>query len=228
MHINRLSWDSDFFGYEVGSANDYSHLEADNIALAQSPFTLIYLGLNQKIIDAPSHFFLADEKLVLSMDIGLANNFEEHANIQILTESSDRLVSLALQSGIYSRFKVDPNFKNNEFERLYKQWIVNALQPKPNQYVAGFFDKDSLAGFVSIAEKEGILHIGLIAVDAATRGNGIGAKLLQWVFAYAQKNGFKQVNVVTQAANAQALAFYEKNSFQIISRTYIYHVWKQH
>jgi ribosomal protein S18 acetylase RimI-like enzyme len=71
-----------------------------------------------------------------------------------------------------------------------------------------------------------VLHIGLIAVDEAARGKGIGSVLLNWVFNYATLHGFKQVNVVTQAANTGALNFYEQHGFEIISRTFLYHVWK--
>ena len=226
MKVVRLDWDSDFFGYEVGSASDFSYSVQDLEGVENAPYQLIYLGLDQAEPKLPNHFFLADEKLVLCKSIQTDHTYLVDSNIVELTENSDKLLSLALQSGLYSRFKVDPNFKENEFERMYAKWVENSLNGKQHQKVLGFVEENGLLGFITITEKSGVLHIGLIAVDEAARGKGIGSVLLNWVFNYATLHGFKQVNVVTQAANSGALNFYEQHGFEIISRTFLYHVWK--
>ncbi len=228
MNIHRLAWDSDFFGYEVGSCSDFQHSEQDLIAIENSSYQLIYLFLNQALPALPKTFFLADEKLILSKRIESDQEYSFDFNISQIKVIDQKLLSLAMQSGVHSRFKIDPNFKHNEFERLYKKWIENSFAEKKHQKVLGYFENETLLGFVSIAEKLGVLNIGLIAVDQLARGKGIGSSLLQWVFNYAKLNQFEQVHVVTQAANRGALNFYEQHSFEIISRTFLYHIWKLH
>lgn len=226
MNLTRLDWDSNFFGYEVASCAGFTDSAQDLESLYNAPFSLIYVGLNQTLMPAPANFLLADEKIVLEREIGSDQIFEVDNNIQIVSQNSPQLTQLALQSGVYSRFKIDPNFKNKEFEKLYSVWIENALQAEKHQKVLAFKEGDNLAGFVSIAEKLGVLNIGLIAVDEQARGKGIGNKLINWVCKYAQENKFEKVSVVTQAANVAAMDFYHKNFFTVVSRTFIYHVWK--
>ena len=43
---------------------------------------------------------------------------------------SEQLINLSIQSGLYSRYKIDPDFKNNEFENLYLAWIENSVNKK--------------------------------------------------------------------------------------------------
>ena len=226
MNIHRLAWDSDFFGYEVGSCSDFYHSEQNLIAIENSSYQLIYLFLNQTLPVLPKTFFLADGTLILSKRIELDQEYSLDFKISQIKVIDQKLLSLAMQSGVHSRFKIDPNFKHNEFERLYKKWIENSFAEKEHQRVLGYYENETLLGFVSIAEKLGVLNIGLIAVDQSARGKGIGSSLLQWVFNYAKLNQFEQVHVVTQAANKDALNFYEQHSFEIISRTFLYHVWK--
>ncbi|MCG9879100.1 MAG: GNAT family N-acetyltransferase [Bacteroidia bacterium] len=226
MEIKRLEWDSDFFGYEVASCAGFSAVESDLAALQNAPFKLLYVGLNQALTQAPDNFFLADEKIVLEREIGSNRSFLMDDGMEVLHENSEQLTNLALQSGLYSRFKVDPNFKNNEFEKLYAIWIENSLKKEEHQHVFAYISEGNLEGFVSISVKSGVLNIGLIAVNEHTRGKGIGKKLIDAVCNYAQQNGFKKISVVTQAANENAMNFYHKNSFQVVSRTFIYHVWK--
>ena len=42
-------------------------------------------------------------------------------------ETNDELDGLAIQSGIYSRYKVDPNIAAEHFEKLYKLWILKSV-----------------------------------------------------------------------------------------------------
>jgi dTDP-4-amino-4,6-dideoxy-D-galactose acyltransferase len=226
MNLVRLDWDSSFFGYEVASCTGFTDSAQDLATLNNSPFSLIYVGLIQTLTPAPANFYLADEKIVLEREIGSDQIFETDAAIQMVEQNTIQLTHLALQSGVYSRFKIDPNFKNNEFEKLYTIWIENALHQENHKRVLAFVEEDKITGFVSISEKLGVLNIGLIAVDEHARGKGIGNKLINWVCKYAQDNKFKKVSVVTQAANLEAMNFYHKNFFTVVSRTFMYHVWK--
>lgn len=226
MELKRLDWDSDFFGYEVAICNGFTTDESDFLRIKNAPFKLIYIGLNQALPMVPDHFFFADEKIVFEREIGSDSFYKMDDCIELVFENSEQLTNLALQSGIYSRFKLDPNFTNHEFEKLYSIWIENSLKREEHQRVFAYVSDSKVEGFVSISNKSGVLNIGLIAVDENIRGKGIGRKLIDAVCLYAQQNRFEKISVVTQAANENAMNFYYKNKFHVVSRTFIYHVWK--
>ena len=67
--------------------------------------------------------------------------------------------------------------------------------------------------------------IGLLAVDEEARGKSIGKLLMHAAFIKCRDLGYKEVQVVTQKANATACAFYEKLGFRIEKVENIYHFW---
>lgn len=52
-----------------------------------------------------------------------------------------------------------------------------------------------------------------------TRGSGLAQELLQTVFQWARKNGFRKIQAEVMASNEQALRFYEKNGFKIMAKS---------
>jgi dTDP-4-amino-4,6-dideoxy-D-galactose acyltransferase len=227
MIIEKLHWDTDFFGYEVVRAVDFAGAAEEVVRINQYQAKLIYVFAEQAIEHLPANFFLADEKVVFKQKL------QAHAvaplvqtEIIELFEPNKALVDLALQSGLYSRFKVDENFKNQEFERLYTKWIENSFDTGKNARVFGYVSEEKLLGFVTLGVKNNIPDIGLIAVDEQARGQGIGSKLLQFLYALLLHEQQQELTVTTQGKNLPAMAFYQKNFFEVFSTTYIYHVWK--
>lgn len=234
--IHRLDWDSLFFGYEVGRLNIPSDeaFEYSEFKVESSKFKLVYI-YSDFILPANQGLSLYDEKVTFSQKIyfdalklsSIRNN--NSISISSFNRSSDdlnKLQELALQSGIYSRFKLDPNFKNNEYKRLYLEWIDNSI----NGNIA--FDtivakiKGKIVGFTTVGEKnKNLADIGLVAVDKNSRGEGIGTALIHEILHRAAHSGFKEIQVVTQLVNQAAIKLYEKTNFYKTNLTYIYHVW---
>ncbi|MCF8253586.1 MAG: GNAT family N-acetyltransferase [Bacteroidia bacterium] len=226
MEITRLNWDSDFFGYEVSSALNFTGTGEEIQELQGDKSRLIYAFSNQKLNGLPSNFFLADEKIILGSNLTENNTILPDAAIVELKENTPELMGLALQSGEFSRFKVDPNFVNHEFENLYAKWIENSFLPEKNTRVFAYQEGNKILGFISIAKKENKSEISLIAVSSQARGLGIGSKLIEKAFFEAASNGETEITVVTQGQNLQAMSFYLKNKFSVLSKNYIYHIWK--
>ncbi|RSK48385.1 GNAT family N-acetyltransferase [Hymenobacter rigui] len=121
------------------------------------------------------------------------------------------LTALALQSGAYSRFRTDSTFAPGKLEQLYTQWLAKALadgqvlvyQPSASQVVQGLLT----------LEKQGEeLTIGLVAVDAQWRRQGIWQALLAGAYREAQAAGFWALRVTTQGAKQAACRFYEQGA----------------
>ncbi|WP_278011123.1 hypothetical protein [Flavobacterium gyeonganense] len=104
--IERLDWDSSFFGYEVGriQIEDINDLTTSDFIEKSIKFRLIYI-FSKNIIDIPN-IRIIDKKIVLSQKTFF---LQSNKNILIRSfdinrDSFDRLKELAIQSGKYSRF----------------------------------------------------------------------------------------------------------------------------
>lgn len=230
IQIQSLDWDSNFFGYKVGKINLIDINFDEILKIDTQDYKLIYLfsakEIPDEILDKISGK-LVDIKveLIKKTSKEIANN---PINFQVkkINVLTDELIKLVFESGIYSRYRLDQNFINNEFERMYRAWIQKSLTDS-NSEVIGVFDHNELIGFISLSLKNGIADIGLIAVDEKARGLKIGSKLLDESNIFALKNKSEFITVVTQANNIQAMRLYERNGFEIKHKNYIYHIWKK-
>jgi dTDP-4-amino-4,6-dideoxy-D-galactose acyltransferase len=229
MEIINLDWDTNFFGFKVGKIVLQNNL-IDESLLVNNDYKLLYLFSNVALSDElikKYNLFLADEKIDLITPIsGLTFNKTPNENLVELTKLDENLLDLAYQSGHYSRFKVDANFKNKEFEKLYAAWIEQSITHKNAEKVMGFLVNNKIVGFITIGFKNNASDIGLIAVDEAHRSLKIGRQLLEFVFNYAASKNIDHVTVTTQKQNQGAMKFYLQNGFSINHTTYIYHLWK--
>ena len=229
MEIIQLKWDTDFFGYKVGKLllNDNN---LDENLLINNDFKLIYLFSNEPLSEAlvkKHNLFLSDEKIDLITNVSnLTYNKFENENLVELNILDDNLLDLTFQSGHFSRFKIDSNFKNNEFETLYTAWIEQSISHENADKVIGFSINNKVVGFITFVLKNNMFDIGLIAVNEQHRSLKIGKQLLAFVFNYSLSKKVDFVTVTTQNKNQGALNFYLKNGFLINKTTYIYHLWK--
>ena len=73
-------------------------------------------------------------------------------------------------------------------------------------------------GFVTLEHSGCSAYIRLLAVDAGSRRQGVGASLLQAVDHWAGANEVAIVAVATPASNSAALGLYERSGFSVIDR----------
>ena len=230
MQIEQLNWDSDFFGYPVGKIYLRDEDLPDVDAINGDYHKLLYIfserELNTDIV-TKLNAKLVDEKTELVQNItGAENEGIIDNNIVSINAIDDKVINLALQSGVYSRFNIDEKFCNQEFKKLYTTWITNSINRQNAKEVYGYISNGKLAGLVTIGIRNNIPDIGLIAIDAAERGRSIGSILLNSAKGYGLANGYNKLSVITQGANVRALNFYKKNSFEVTGKVYIYHRWK--
>lgn len=226
MIINKLEWDSKFFGYPIGRIDVGQQTSLNLNMLNLNEYKLIYLFSENELLEVEMKEN-AIQLVDIKVQLGKSADPKAKINQQVvpIDSLSEQLINLALQSGVYSRYKLDIHFKNNEFERLYTTWITKAVNDA-STIVYGYIDEGFLAGFITLSIKNNSVDIGLIAVDEQKRGLQVGTKLLAAADAFAVENGIKKITVNTQFENKKAMSFYTKNAFNILNRTYIYHLWK--
>jgi dTDP-4-amino-4,6-dideoxy-D-galactose acyltransferase len=227
--ITRLEWDSSVFGYPVGKAKfeRSKDFKFNDFKFISSEFELVYVFSKERITGEYEGLYPVDRKVVL------ARKTERMIDIDLPTvelyqgETTEQLLNLAYQSGKYSRFNRDINFVSNEFEKLYKIWIEKSISRKLSNKVFICSSRCGLIGFSTLLMKKDVAEIGLIAVDIKSRGKGIGSSLILNSVNYAYENKYSQIQVTTQLENSKAIEVYEKNGFEIIELTYVYHYWNR-
>lgn len=229
-----LQWDSNFFGFKVAKINDFDsvnefNLVREELQKEQVKLAYVFCEPNSKSdqILKSSDVFLADEKVTFSRFIEVSKD-NSNASIEEYIEGivNDKMLDIAIQTSEYSRFRVDVNFKNEEFKKLYYQWIKNAVEDRNTGKLFVYQENTVLKGLIYLKEiNDKIGNISLIGVDEGYRGEQIGTKLIEKATSYFSKLGKKEVQVVTQKANVLACNFYTKNGFQIIDTVNVYHLW---
>jgi len=230
MHIERLDWDSNFFGYEVGQVHipKKNLIDSSDFYKEAQKFKLVYIFSDQE--QNIEKLNLVDLKTTLSQTLAKAiKSNNESANLENFNKELhdfDQLRRLALMSGRYSRFNIDKNFINKEFEKLYTRWIKNAVEDKSSDNVIVYLDENKIIGLTTLGEKnKNLADIGLVAVDSVARGKGVGSALIYKSLKIAKIKGYSEIQVVTQNSNKPALQLYKKCGFSITGLTYVYHYW---
>ncbi|GAA4029493.1 hypothetical protein GCM10022409_12140 [Hymenobacter glaciei] len=235
--LQSLAWDSEFMGFGV------ARLKAENLApedltrcvaeARAAGLRLLYLiaAPDDAASNASAHTagaWLADRKVTFAMPVGLA---EQSAllgpAIQPTTFWTPQLESLALQSGEYSRFRLDANFAPTVFPGLYHRWLQNSLNHQIAREVL-VFDTASTGhaqGLLTLGLKNGRADIGLLAVDAEARGQRIGQQLVAAARQRTAAWGLAELQVVTQLDNEPACCFYRRCGFVEWQVEHIYHFW---
>lgn len=221
--IKQLTWDSDFFGYSIGLLNSDDPACLSDLKTAEG-FRLVYVFSELEIPELASH---VDKKTQLSMQ--LDNSRKNSGNCRMFDADSDsyqQLKELSLNSGVYSRYKTDPNFSNGEYEKLYSVWLDKSLSGEMADRVIVREYDGNIAGFITLKlESEGVASIGLLAVGPAYRGKNIGSDLIDFCAICAMEAGCHTLNVTTQGENLAAMRLYSKAGFKIKTVKYVYHIW---
>ena len=228
--ITKLDWDTDFFGYPVGKIDltDSSEFNLKVFLNEIDIYKLVYIFSNSQIsVNKALH---VDSKVIFSKS--LYNTDIQELRYCNLYESGkhnyEQLEFLAVESGKYSRFKIDPNFVNNEFERLYRKWISVSVRKLNAIETLLYTEQNQIIGLVTIGKKnEKLAEIGLVAVNPNHQGKGIGSKLIADAEAFALNSGFDTIQVATQQANENAMKLYKRNGYNIEKIIHVYHYWNK-
>lgn len=224
--IDNMDWDSRFFGFDVAridtDCTDECAVDAEIRRLQRQRAELIYVFSAYPLRLCDFNAMLVDQKLSYENTNPVYRPVDK--NIVEVSVVSRQLYELGCQAGGHSRYKVDPNIKEEDFRRMFRLWVDNSVSRQFADYVFAYEVDGNTVGFVTAKVKGDELSIGLIATDENYRGCGIGGALIQTIVNLASELHLK-AEVTTQADNVTACRFYERHGFNIASRSYVYHVW---
>jgi len=136
------------------------------------------------------------------------------------------LEALAVQAGALSRFALDPAMPPGTATRMYRAWIERSVSGAIADAVyLARAPQGALAGLITTARQEHCGVIGLLAVDAAFRGAGIGHALTSAAHRHFLAQDLREAQVVTQAANLAACRLYAGSGYVAARTEAVYHFW---
>lgn len=219
--IEFLEWDSNFFSMKIGMFFVNKNINILNVI---KDFDLIYLYSDKDNLAFP----LVDKKVTFEIENlhNIVTQKDNNIHFYNKNDNYSEILNLSYQCGEYSRFKTDKNFKNGEYEKLYKEWIDKSISKEIAKEILVYKIYNKIAGFATIGVKNNVLEIGLVGVDKNYRGIGLGIALIDATILRAKNLGYSSLQVVTQLDNLPAVNLYYKAGFKIKDIKYIYHIWK--
>jgi dTDP-4-amino-4,6-dideoxy-D-galactose acyltransferase len=234
MDYKYLPWDSEFFDRKTGiilpPVLDTNHLASLLSEMRTAGYILVYWSAD-RICDSdldPLGGKLVDKKTTFGIDLEKVDLKKiPPPNTQPFTSGMpiSRLEDLALASGEYSRFTVDPKFSYREFASLYRTWMQKSISGELADDILVITHENEIAGMVTLSEKDQVGSIGLIAVDANFRGKKYGQQLVYDALRWFLGKGCRAAQVVTQGDNLPACKLYKKCGYDVLSTTFYYHFW---
>ena len=236
VNIKTLDWDSQVLGLRSAALADMTVLKKDTQfpPLHYTPLVAELRGWGMQYVIArrPQSEWTRIHALersgfraidgILEFGKALPNyspvNLPEGLMLRLATERDAESVGrLAQQTFTKSRFHNDPILNKTQTDRVHFEWGKNACLGIAAQGVWLVERETHLAGFITCNLNGTTGSIGLVGVNAADAGQGLGvalvAKACQW---FSEKKCI-QVRVQTQTDNHAAIRLYGKFSFDPLS-----------
>jgi ribosomal protein S18 acetylase RimI-like enzyme len=228
MKIYKLDWDTNHFGVKVGSVNqnslDVSSFNKIKEEAKAQDYDVVYVFSNQydDEIGKPVNTKILYQTALENLPVDRTDQ------IKILDDSyADQVYDLSMVAGENSRFKLDTNFRVQDFESLYRKWIEKSYEDYHT--VFGYLDEEGeLLGMISLKliPIQSVANIELVGVSPKAQGKGIGTKLITACVDFIKENSnIQYFSVYTQEENIKGCRFYEKCGFQKQNHIHIHHIW---
>lgn len=236
--INKLEWDSEFFGFNVAflscmhlTENIYKRIERfvrdENIRLVEylcncHDVRSVRVAEDRgfRFMDIRFQFIRKLEDLPKAdIQCNLVFDKAGEADIPRLREISH---------GIYldSRYHFDPNFDRERIVEFYKSWVEKGVRGQFDHECWCLFDDGVPQAFCTVRYgKDARALIGLVGLSPSIRGMGLGKQLLYGVFGLLRGKKYKDVTVVTQGRNYGAQNLYQSVGFKTKATQLWYHKW---
>lgn len=236
QQIERLNWDSNFFGIRIGRSIVDDERNFDPIKFreeAKNNYDLVYVFSHRGMLTESQIFEakleLMDISITMSMPVSKDSNYDSDFDFRTdLTNAEiNECYEIAEQISVVSRFYNEPFIGPEKTKALYRKWIDNAIN---NSYCDGILLKksgESITGIHVIKtdykQKTGLCS--LIGVNKNDCGKGIGNNLWQQALTYWTSNeDITKCLVPFSINNTESFNFHLKIGFNKIEDIkFIYH-----
>lgn len=230
-----LEWDSAFFGLRIGSVSPAPQGRADlaaAIAAArEQSFDCVYVLCDVQDQGGIQALCSVGARLVdvrMTFDRGLATLAPVAAHPAIRAaraEDVPALRALASKSHDSSRFYADGRFPRERCDELFATWIEKSCGGWAEVVRVAEIEGRVCGYTTGHVREDGRGEIGLVAVDPAAQGHGLGTKLVASTLQALRDRGLLTATVVTQARNIGAQRLYQTLGFRTQRVQTWHHLW---
>lgn len=230
--IDFQPWDSEFFGFRVGKICDSVSPQCPAeilAALDHHAIRLLYWATpdipdealsNHRVISQLT--FKKNSLTSCSIDAPAGYSVEPI----VKDFACDELFQLAVIAGWQSRFRIDPRVGEDNFRRMYRIWIDRSCSGEIADAVMVARKRSTIAGVVTLSVRNSVCTVGLIAVSPLHHRRGLGRALMKSAENFAVSLACREVRVVTQSGNKNAIRLYTSEGYIQTRNMTWYHFWQ--
>lgn len=168
-------------------------------------------------------FQVVDAILTFTLAADAAATVEPSSGIHVrhaTDEDNKPVEQIARKAFTHDRFHLDPHIPHRVADEIYAAWAANACRLIAADAVLIATDGERVLGFVTCSIGSGhtglrVGTIGLVATDAASRGQGVAGALTHAAVQWFRSQQVPVVEVGTQLANIAAARLYERCGFRV-------------
>lgn len=241
MIIEKLDWDSEFFGIKIGRLIIGGEPGFDPSRFIQQArddkYELVYVfKFNEMLpwkMTLESELELADIQLTMSKKFVATDykSFPYDFRTELTSEEKEACHHIAEEISTVSRFYNEEKIGRNKTKAMYREWVDNALN---GTFCDGLFlirDDNEIVGIHLIkTDNPGkVGNCSMIGVSHAFRNKHIGENLWEQAYGYwANECDVEMCRVPFSFQNEASFNFHLKMGFNKIEETkYIYHYRSQ-
>ena len=217
-----MSWDTEFWGVRTGKAVRFDGLSewavANTVGLV---FLLIDANDTHQAQQAEQHGFrFMDVRVTLEQPHPYIRPVQP-ASRQARPADTDTLCAIARTAFPLTRFYADPSLDDERCDDLYDTWTRSSCEGGADMVLVSERDRVPV-GFVTVDFGDDTAEIGLIAVAADYRGQGVGGELVDSALDHCWHQRLP-LRVVTQGRNIGALQTFESRGFRTVNTSLWFH-----
>lgn len=234
--IEKLEWDSNFFGIRVGRViiDDKAAINSEVfLQEAETQFDLVYVLSYDKLLSTEltvlGKLSLKDIMLTLSMPFNKDQFTHGYYKFRTALDNEELngCYKIAEQTAVVSRFYSEPIVGVEKTKGLYRRWIDTAIDKTFSDGLFIKYESDEISGIHLIKTdcKNKIGYFTLTGVNPDFKRKGIGRELWMQSFAYwAQEREIDTIKSPFSFQNKESLNFHLKMGFNKVEEIkYIYH-----
>jgi len=237
MVIEKLNWDTEFFGIKIGRLLVTDEKDFDPIEFVErardEKYELVYIFKYSNMFTLPkvlkANLDLVDIMLTMSKKF----NKNEYKNIpynfrtSLSKQEIDECYYIAEKTAKVSRFYNDNKIGIEKTKALYRKWIDNALDSKFSDGIFLEKEMDKVVGIhlLKTDKKNNLGYFTLSGVNPEYKRMGIGYKLWLQSFGYwGKESDISIIKSPFSFQNVESFNFHLKMGFQKTEEIkFIYH-----
>ena len=233
-----MDWDSNLFGFPIARiyARDLTEVRLRKILQRAKEENIEVVELFCDVSDDKSiasseklGFHLADVRITLKKNPEEDMTEDRTLKDLIFKKAGeadiDRLKTMS--KGLFkdSRYYRYQKFDSNNTDLMFQIWVEKSVRGEFDDELYCLYNETDILAFCSLKYKGNAASIGLLGINSAYRGKGLGSLVLKRVFQLLYKRRVTDVVVITQGKNSSALHLYQKSGFCVAVLTLCYYKW---